>query len=76
MFAVKVTVEVYDSDDYQKVALSERAVGVVPPNGADTGYGDMLLLIAATAEAEASAAAGMIQEQLRDQISMLESADE
>lgn len=75
MFAVKVTVEVYDSEDFQKVALAERAIGVVPPNGAETDYSDMLLLIAATAEAEASAAAGMLQEQLRDQISMLESTE-
>lgn len=75
MFAVKVTVEVYDSEDFQKLALAERSIGVVPPNGAETDYSDMLLLIAAAAEAEASAAAGMLQEQLRDQISMLESTE-
>lgn len=75
MFAVKVSIEVYDSEDFQKLALAERSIGVVPPNGAETDYSDMLLLIAATAEAEASAAAGMLQEQLRDQISMLESTE-
>lgn len=75
MFAVKVSIEVYDSEDFQKLALAERSIGVVPPNGAETDYSDMLLLIAAAAEAEASAAAGMLQEQLRDQISMLESTE-
>lgn len=66
MFAVKVTVEVFDTDDGQTLAFAERTVGVIPPNGITTSAEDMLLMVAATADAEGAATVGDVQRQLRD----------
>ena len=66
MLAIRTSIEVYDTDDDQVMAVAESVTGVVAPNGEEnTSVADMLLMTAATVEVEASRTSERLVEQLR-----------